>query len=105
MIFLDCRLFDDELERDRWLSSPHVTILWSDHPDIYMRRNLIGTPERILEKLQRYVDAGVTEFGIYFRDYPALDSVSRFMTDVVPYLNQLHDRNRMDDPVGHLHGT
>jgi alkanesulfonate monooxygenase SsuD/methylene tetrahydromethanopterin reductase-like flavin-dependent oxidoreductase (luciferase family) len=87
-VFLDCRLFDDELERDRWLSSPHVIIFWSDHPDAYMRRNLVGTPERVVEQLQRYVDAGVSDFGVYFRDYPSSDSVRRFMTEVVPALSR-----------------
>lgn len=86
-VLLDCRLFDDDLERDRWLSSPHVIIFWSDHPDVYMRRNLVGTVETVVGQLQRYVDAGVTEFGLYFRDYPATGGLRRFMTEVVPALS------------------
>jgi alkanesulfonate monooxygenase SsuD/methylene tetrahydromethanopterin reductase-like flavin-dependent oxidoreductase (luciferase family) len=92
MVFLDCRIFDNDRERDRWLSSPHVILFWSDHPDVYMRRNLAGTIEAVTEQLQRYVDAGVTQFGLYFRDYPAADSVSKFMLDVVPALTQPADR-------------
>lgn len=88
MVFLDCRLFDEDLERDRWLSSPHVIIFWSDHPDVYVRRNLVGTTGSVTEQLQRYVDAGVTEFGLHFRDYPARDGVRRFMTEVVPALRR-----------------
>jgi alkanesulfonate monooxygenase SsuD/methylene tetrahydromethanopterin reductase-like flavin-dependent oxidoreductase (luciferase family) len=88
MVFLDCRLFDNDLERDRWLSSPHVILFWSDHPDVYMRRNLAGTTEAVTRQLQRYVDAGITEFGIYFRDYPTGDSAWKFMVDVVPALTQ-----------------
>jgi len=88
MVLLDCRLFDNDLERDRWLSSPHVILFWSDHPDVYMRRNLAGTVEGVTQRLQRYVDAGVTQFGIYFRDYPGGDSVAKFMVEVVPALTQ-----------------
>jgi len=87
MVMLDCRIFDTNLERDRWLASPHVIIFWSDHPDVYVGRNLIGTPDAVRAQLQRYVDAGVRDFAIYFRDYPASRSAERFMTEVVPELD------------------
>jgi alkanesulfonate monooxygenase SsuD/methylene tetrahydromethanopterin reductase-like flavin-dependent oxidoreductase (luciferase family) len=83
---LDVRLFDSGLERDRWLGSPHVIIFWSDHPDVYVRRNLVGTVDAVRARLQEYVDLGLTEFALYFRDYPSLHSVHRFMTEVVPGL-------------------
>jgi alkanesulfonate monooxygenase SsuD/methylene tetrahydromethanopterin reductase-like flavin-dependent oxidoreductase (luciferase family) len=87
MVMLDCRIFDTDLDRDRWLASPHVIIFWSDHPDVYVGRNLIGTPDAVRAQLQRYVDAGVRDFAIYFRDYPASRSAERFMTEVVPELD------------------
>jgi alkanesulfonate monooxygenase SsuD/methylene tetrahydromethanopterin reductase-like flavin-dependent oxidoreductase (luciferase family) len=87
MVMLDCRIFDTNLDRDRWLASPHVIIFWSDHPDVYVGRNLIGTPDAVRAQLQRYVDAGVRDFAIYFRDYPASRSAERFMTEVVPQLD------------------
>jgi alkanesulfonate monooxygenase SsuD/methylene tetrahydromethanopterin reductase-like flavin-dependent oxidoreductase (luciferase family) len=85
-VLLDCRLFEDRRERDRWLASPHVIMFWSEHPDVYVPRNLIGTVEAVAERLQAYVDAGTTEFILYFRDYPALTSLRTFMTEVVPAL-------------------
>jgi alkanesulfonate monooxygenase SsuD/methylene tetrahydromethanopterin reductase-like flavin-dependent oxidoreductase (luciferase family) len=86
MALLDCRIFDSELDRDRWLASPHVIIFWSDHPDLYVGRNLIGTVEAVRDQMRRFMAAGIREFGIYFRDYPATRSAERFITEVMPEL-------------------
>jgi alkanesulfonate monooxygenase SsuD/methylene tetrahydromethanopterin reductase-like flavin-dependent oxidoreductase (luciferase family) len=105
IVLLDCRIFDSELERDRWLASPHVIIFWSDHPDLYVSRNLIGTVEAVRDQMGRFLDAGAREFAIYFRDYPAARSAERFMTEVVPDLTVLPpmtpqaDRDQAADTV------
>lgn len=83
-VMLECRLFDDLLERDRWLASPYVVAFWSAHPDNYCRRNLVGTPDAVAARLQRYVDAGAGELMVYFRDYPEAASLEAFITQVVP---------------------
>jgi alkanesulfonate monooxygenase SsuD/methylene tetrahydromethanopterin reductase-like flavin-dependent oxidoreductase (luciferase family) len=81
---LECRIFGSELERDRWLSSPNVIIFWSEHPDIYVHRNLIGTVPAVIAQLQRFVDAGIQEIAVFFRDYPETASVEALMTEVLP---------------------
>jgi alkanesulfonate monooxygenase SsuD/methylene tetrahydromethanopterin reductase-like flavin-dependent oxidoreductase (luciferase family) len=83
-VLLECRIFDTITERDRWLSMPHVVIFWSEHPDLYMRRNLAGTHASVRRQVQRYVDAGATRFLVWFRDYPELSSVRRLITEVAP---------------------
>ncbi|HEU5473540.1 MAG TPA: LLM class flavin-dependent oxidoreductase [Actinophytocola sp.] len=83
-VLLECRIFDTVDERDTWLATPYVVIFWSEHPDLYMRRNVAGTVAAARESLQRYVDAGATRFLVWFRDYPELTSVRRLMTEVVP---------------------
>ncbi|ONI76214.1 hypothetical protein ALI144C_36700 [Actinosynnema sp. ALI-1.44] len=83
-VMLECRIFDTTVDRDRWLAMPHVVIFWSEHPDLYMGRNLVGTPDAVRGQVQRYVDAGATRFVVWFRDYPELGSVRKLMTEVVP---------------------
>ena len=38
------------------------------------------------EKVQAFIDAGCSEFVLWFRDYPEVESMERFMADVVPRL-------------------
>lgn len=89
-VLLECRTFDTIDDRNRWLATPYVVIFWSEHPDLYMRRNLAGTVGAVRTQVQRYVDAGATRFLVWFRDYPELSSVRRFMTDVVPGVTGPH---------------
>jgi len=83
-LMIECRLFDDDVARDKWLGSPWVVAFWSVHPDNYGERNLVGTAESVTRQVQRYLDAGVDEFLIGFRDMPETSSMERFMTEVVP---------------------
>ncbi len=55
-----------------------------DDPDVYVRDNLVGTPEAVTEKVQGFVDAGCREFVLWFRDFPDSESLERFAADVVP---------------------
>ncbi|MEU5418562.1 LLM class flavin-dependent oxidoreductase [Streptomyces sp. NPDC001407] len=80
----ECRIFDSVLERDRWLSTPHEVLFWSHHPDLLARRSLYGTPEQLTERARRLVAAGVAEFVLWFRDYPATTSLERLFQEVVP---------------------
>lgn len=81
----DCLLFDSEAELRRWLDSPGGGHLWGEEdPDTYVRDNFVGTDEQVAEKVQGYVDAGCREFVLWFRDYPGVESLERFMVDVVP---------------------
>jgi len=81
----DCRLFDSEADLRRWLEAPGGGHLWGRvPPDEYVRDNLVGTPERVAEAVQGYVDAGCRAFVLWFRDAPSTESLERFMAEVVP---------------------
>ena len=81
----DCRLFDSDADLERWMGSPEGGHIWGVvDPHAYVRDGFVGTPERVAEKVQAYVDAGCREFVLWFRDFPAHDSLERFMVDVVP---------------------
>jgi len=84
----DCLLFDSDADLRRWLDSPGGGHLWgTEDPDTYVRDNFVGTDEQVAEKLQGYVDAGCEEFVLWFRDYPGVESLERFMADVVPRIS------------------
>ena len=81
----DCRLFDSERDLRAWLDAPGGGNLWGrGDPDVYVRDNLVGTVEQVAEKVQGFVDAGCAEFVLWFRDFPASESLERFMAEVVP---------------------
>jgi F420-dependent oxidoreductase-like protein len=79
----DCRLFDSERDLRAWMDAPEGGDLWGGgDPEEYVRDNFVGTPERVSEKVQAYVDAGCQEFVLWFRDYPSSESLERFATEV-----------------------
>jgi alkanesulfonate monooxygenase SsuD/methylene tetrahydromethanopterin reductase-like flavin-dependent oxidoreductase (luciferase family) len=88
-LLAECRVFEDQVSRDRWLSTPHVVAFWSHHPDLLARRSLYGTVEQVLELASRYAAAGVTEFVLWFRDYPGTESLRRVAEEIAPRLPAL----------------
>ena len=81
----DCRIFATERDLNAWLVNPEGGELWGGgDPETYVRDNLVGTVEQVTEKVQAFVDAGCREFVLWFRDYPASDSLELFATDVRP---------------------
>ena len=81
----DCCLFATERELQAWLDSPGGGNLWGrGDPEAYVRDNFVGTVEQVTEKVQAFVDAGCREFVLWFRDYPAGDSLEQFATAVRP---------------------
>jgi alkanesulfonate monooxygenase SsuD/methylene tetrahydromethanopterin reductase-like flavin-dependent oxidoreductase (luciferase family) len=81
----DCRLFDSDRDLRTWLDAPGGGHLWGrGDPEAYVRDNFVGTVEDVTAKVQAYVDAGAREFVLWFRDYPASDSLERFARDIVP---------------------
>ncbi|GFH38257.1 LLM class flavin-dependent oxidoreductase [Streptomyces pacificus] len=88
-LLAECRVFGDQVSRDRWLSTPHVVAFWSHHPDLLARRSLYGTVEQNLERAGRYADAGVTEFVLWFRDYPQTGSLRRVAEEIAPRMPAL----------------
>ena len=84
----DCLLFDSDADLRRWLDSRDGGHLWGEQePDAYLRDHFVGTDEVVAEKVQAFVDAGCREFVLWFRDYPGVESLERFMADVVPRIS------------------
>ena len=83
----DCRLFDNEADLARWLASEGGGDLWGNTPaDEYVRDNFIGTVEQVAGKMLGFIDAGCAEFVLWFRDFPATDSLAGVLTDVAPLI-------------------
>jgi len=81
----DCRIFDSDAEARAWCAGPDGGhIRGAVDRDVYLRDNLVGTVEQVIDKTQGFVDAGCREFVLWLRDYPADDTVRRFMAEVVP---------------------
>lgn len=81
----DCRIFDSRADLDAWLASDDGGHIWGREPDdVYVRDNLVGTVEEVIEKVQAFVDAGCREFVLWFRDFPSTESLERFVTEVWP---------------------
>jgi alkanesulfonate monooxygenase SsuD/methylene tetrahydromethanopterin reductase-like flavin-dependent oxidoreductase (luciferase family) len=98
-VLLECQIFDSERDRDRWLATPHVVIFWSEHPDLYMQRNVAGTVAGVRDRLAEYVAAGATQFLVWFRDYPDTRSVHQLMADVAPHLGPVASAERAGQPT------
>lgn len=83
----DCRIFQTEGDLDAWLDSPDGGNLWGGgDPAAYVRDNFIGTVDQVAEKVQAFVAAGCREFVLWFRDYPARNSLEAFATEVRPII-------------------
>lgn len=84
----DCRIFDSDAEARRWCATPEGGNLWGGQPtEDYLADNLVGTVEQVTLKAQAFIDAGCREFILWLRDYPAQDTLRRFITEVVPNLS------------------
>lgn len=85
----DCRLFDTEADLAAWLEAPEGGSLWGrGDPEEYVRDNLVGTAAQVTEKVQAFVDAGCSEFVLWFRDFPGSESLERFAAEVVPHVTR-----------------
>jgi F420-dependent oxidoreductase-like protein len=83
----DCRLFDTEADARAWCAAEGGGNLWGRQTvDEYMGENLVGTVEQVAEQTQAFIDAGAEQFVLWFRDFPADESMLRFMAEVVPLL-------------------
>lgn len=81
----DCRLFDTDADLATWMNSTGGGSLWGrGDPDEYVRDNFVGTAEQVTEKVQAFVDAGCSEFVLWFRDFPGSESLERFAAEVIP---------------------
>jgi F420-dependent oxidoreductase-like protein len=58
--------------------------LWGEPFDSWREGNLVGTPEQVCEKMQRYVDLGCRGFTPWCSDYPDTTTLELFATMVMP---------------------
>jgi F420-dependent oxidoreductase-like protein len=58
--------------------------LWGEPFDSWREGNLVGTPEQVCEKIQRYVDLGCSGFIPWCSDYPDTESLELFAAHVMP---------------------
>ena len=58
--------------------------LWGEPFESWREANLVGTPEQVAEKIQRYVDLGCTGFIPWCADYPDTETLELFATQVMP---------------------
>ena len=58
--------------------------LWGDSAESWRSKALVGTPEQVSEKIQRYLDAGCTGFIPWCPDYPSTETIELFAKHVMP---------------------
>ncbi|MEY3744921.1 MAG: hypothetical protein RLZ48_599 [Actinomycetota bacterium] len=58
--------------------------LWGDSAESWRSKALVGTPEQVSEKIQRYLDAGCTGFIPWCPDYPSTETIELFARHVMP---------------------
>lgn len=83
----DCAIFDTDADLQRWLDRPGGGSLWGKVEDAtYVADNLVGTVDQVTEKAQAFVDAGCSEFILWFRDAPSDESMTAWIESVAPRL-------------------
>jgi F420-dependent oxidoreductase-like protein len=58
--------------------------LWGEPAESWRSKALVGTPEQVSEKIQRYLDAGCTGFVPWCPDYPSTETLELFARHVMP---------------------
>jgi F420-dependent oxidoreductase-like protein len=58
--------------------------LWGEPAESWRSKALVGTPEQVSEKIQKYLDAGCTGFIPWCADYPSTETLELFATKVIP---------------------
>ena len=57
---------------------------WGLPADQWREKALVGTPDQVSEKIQKYLDAGCTGFIPWCPDYPNTETIERFAREVIP---------------------
>ena len=57
---------------------------WGLAADQWREKALVGTPEQVSEKIQKYLDAGCTGFIPWCPDYPSTETIELFAKKVIP---------------------
>jgi F420-dependent oxidoreductase-like protein len=59
--------------------------LWGESAETWRSKALVGTPEQVSEKVQKYLDAGCTGFIPWCADYPSTETLELFAKKVIPH--------------------
>ncbi len=57
--------------------------LWGEPAESWRAKALVGTPEQVSEKIQKYLDADCTGFIPWCADYPSTETLELFATKVI----------------------
>ena len=57
---------------------------WGGDPVEWRKKALVGTPDQVSEKIQKYLDAGCTGFIPWCSDYPSTETLELFAKKVIP---------------------
>ena len=58
--------------------------LWGEPAESWRAKALVGTPEQVSEKIQKYLDADCTGFIPWCADYQSTETLELFATKVIP---------------------
>jgi alkanesulfonate monooxygenase SsuD/methylene tetrahydromethanopterin reductase-like flavin-dependent oxidoreductase (luciferase family) len=58
--------------------------LWGEPFEQWRDKALVGTPEQVSEKIERYIAAGCTGFIPWCPDYPSTQTIDLFAEKVMP---------------------
>lgn len=59
--------------------------LWGESAESWRSKALVGTPDQVSEKIQKYLDAGCTGFIPWCPDYPSTETLELFAKKVIPH--------------------
>jgi F420-dependent oxidoreductase-like protein len=79
---ISSEVFIRETEKELLEVSPRSA--WGLSPEEWREKALVGTPEQVSEKIQKYLDAGCTGFVPWCPDYPNTETIELFAKKVIP---------------------
>ncbi len=71
-------------ETEKEILEADVRSTWGADPAEWRKKALVGTPEQVSEKIQKYLDAGCTGFIPWCPDYPNTETIELFAKKVIP---------------------
>lgn len=83
----DCLIAPDEASLARKIEA-HPS-LWNEATDSYALGHLVGTPERIVERMQEYATLGAGGFVLWFPDYLSMEGLELFAREVAPAVREI----------------
>lgn len=89
-IHQDCIVGATDADVDRKVAERMAK--WSitgESEESYRKGHLVGTPQQVAERIATYVELGARSFVMWFPDYPSLETLELFASDVLPLVREL----------------